>query len=69
MIVDVVVNGGDIGKSLCDGVVKCVVLVNNVKMIVVIYVENCGFDNLYGLFLGVNGIFGVNFILIGIVVV
>jgi len=33
---------------------------NNVKTIVVIYAENRGFDNLYGLFPGANGIPGVN---------
>ena len=33
---------------------------NNIKTIVVIYAENRGFDNLYGLFPGANGVPGVN---------
>ncbi|WP_316898222.1 acid phosphatase [Ralstonia edaphi] len=60
LIADAVANGGDIGKTLRDGVAKRVALANNVKTIVVIYAENRGFDNLYGLFPGANGIPGVN---------
>src|SRR5476649_169192 len=33
---------------------------NNIQTIVVIYAENRGFDNLYGLFPGANGVQGVN---------
>ena len=33
---------------------------NNIQTIVVIYAENRGFDNLYGLFPGANGVPGVN---------
>ncbi|MCT7298220.1 acid phosphatase [Ralstonia sp. CHL-2022] len=60
LIADAIANGGDVGKSLRDGVAKRVALANNVKTIVVIYAENRGFDNLYGLFPGANGIPGVN---------
>lgn len=60
LIADAVANGGDFGKSIRDGVAKRMALTNNVKTIVVIYAENRGFDNLYGLFPGANGIPGVN---------
>ncbi|MDE2202883.1 MAG: acid phosphatase [Burkholderiaceae bacterium] len=59
-IADAVADGGDIGKSIRDGVSKRMALTDNVKTIVVIYAENRGFDNLYGLFPGANGIPGVN---------
>ncbi len=60
LIADAVGNGGDFLKGIRDGVGKRLALVNNVKTIVVIYAENRGFDNLYGLFPGANGIPGVN---------
>lgn len=60
LIADAVASGGDIGKNIRDGVAKRVALTNDVKTIVVIYAENRGFDNLYGLFPGANGIPGVN---------
>ena len=60
LIANAVANGGDIGASIRDGVGKRMALANNVKTIVVIYAENRGFDNLYGLFPGANGIPGVN---------
>ncbi|MHA6891238.1 acid phosphatase [Ralstonia pseudosolanacearum] len=60
LIADAVGNGGDFLKGIRDSVGKHVALVNNVKTIVVIYAENRGFDNLYGLFPGANGVPGVN---------
>ena len=60
LIADAVASGGDINKGIRDGVAKRMALNNNVKTIVVIYAENRGFDNLYGLFPGANGIPGVN---------
>jgi phospholipase C len=54
-----VASGGDIGTAIRDGVTKRVAL-QNIKNVVVIYAENRGFDNLYGLFPGANGIPGVN---------
>jgi acid phosphatase len=39
---------------------KGALALNNIKTIVVIYGENRGFDNLYGLFPGANGVPGVN---------
>jgi acid phosphatase len=54
-----VASGGDIGAAIRDGVTKRVAL-QNIKNVVVIYAENRGFDNLYGLFPGANGIPGVN---------
>ncbi|CAH0447229.1 hypothetical protein LMG10661_03294 [Ralstonia syzygii subsp. syzygii] len=60
LIADSVGNGGDFLKGIRDGVGKRLALVNNVKTIVVIYAENRGFDNLYGLFPGANCIPGVN---------
>ncbi|WP_426400041.1 acid phosphatase [Ralstonia sp. R-29] len=60
LIADAVAGGGDIGQTIRNGVAKRMALANNVKTIVVIYAENRGFDNLYGLFPGANGIPGVN---------
>jgi len=60
LIADAVATGGDINKGIRDGVAKRMALNNNVQTIVVIYAENRGFDNLYGLFPGANGIPGVN---------
>ncbi|CAJ0819569.1 hypothetical protein LMG18101_03991 [Ralstonia flaminis] len=60
LIADAVASGGDINKGIRDGVAKRMALNNNVQTIVVIYAENRGFDNLYGLFPGANGIPGVN---------
>ncbi|MYM91610.1 acid phosphatase [Rugamonas sp. FT82W] len=45
----------DIAAALNSGLA-----LNNIKTIVVIYAENRGFDNLYGLFPGANGVPGVN---------
>ena len=45
----------DIAAALTSGLA-----LNNIKNIVVIYAENRGFDNLYGLFPGANGVPGVN---------
>ena len=45
----------DIATTLSAGLA-----LNNIKNIVVIYAENRGFDNLYGLFPGANGVPGVN---------
>ncbi|CAN7154279.1 acid phosphatase [Duganella sp. LjRoot269] len=45
----------DIAATLTSGLA-----LNNIKNIVVIYAENRGFDNLYGLFPGANGVPGVN---------
>ncbi len=59
LIATAVASGGDIGAAIRDGVTKRLAL-NNIKNIVVIYAENRGFDNLYGLFPGANGIPGVN---------
>jgi acid phosphatase len=41
-------------------VMKGALALSNIKTIVVIYGENRGFDNLYGLFPGANGVPGVN---------
>ncbi|CAJ0694554.1 hypothetical protein R82526_04175 [Ralstonia mannitolilytica] len=60
LIADAVASGGDVGKTIRDSVSKRMALSDNVKTIVVIYAENRGFDNLYGLFPGANGIPGVN---------
>ncbi|WP_296224212.1 acid phosphatase [Ralstonia sp. UBA689] len=60
LIADAVEGGDDVKKGIDDGVSKRMALANNVKTIVVIYAENRGFDNLYGLFPGANGIPGVN---------
>ena len=60
LIADAVASGGDVNKGIRDGVAKRMALNNNVQTIVVIYAENRGFDNLYGLFPGANGIPGVN---------
>ncbi len=59
LIADSVKGGGDIDQALRDGVAKRVAL-DKIKTVVVIYAENRGFDNLYGLFPGANGIPGVN---------
>ncbi|MES2010139.1 MAG: acid phosphatase [Pseudomonadota bacterium] len=59
LIADAVAGGGDLAQALRDGVAKRVAL-DNIKTVVVIYAENRGFDNLYGLFPGANGIPGVN---------
>ncbi len=59
LIATAVASGGDIGAAIRDGVTKRLAL-NNIKNVVVIYAENRGFDNLYGLFPGANGIPGVN---------
>ena len=47
--------GGDVAKAL-----KNRLALDKITNIVVIYAENRGFDNLYGLFPGANGIPGVN---------
>ncbi|MBK4737267.1 acid phosphatase [Noviherbaspirillum pedocola] len=47
--------GGDIGKALRNRLD-----LGQIKNIVVIYAENRGFDNLFGLYPGANGIPGVN---------
>lgn len=60
LIADAVAAGGDIKTGIGNGIGKRMALANNVKTIVVIYAENRGFDNLYGLFPGANGIPGVN---------
>ncbi|MBY4732810.1 acid phosphatase [Cupriavidus pauculus] len=59
LIATAVASGGDIGAAIRDGVTKRLAL-NNIQNVVVIYAENRGFDNLYGLFPGANGIPGVN---------
>ncbi|WP_420992834.1 acid phosphatase [Cupriavidus sp. 30B13] len=59
LIADAVASGGDVGKAIGDGVTKRLAL-NNIQTVVVIYAENRGFDNLYGLFPGANGVPGVN---------
>ncbi|MGO4306221.1 acid phosphatase [Cupriavidus sp. RAF12] len=59
LIADAVAAGGDIGAAIRDGVTKRLAL-NAIKTVVVIYAENRGFDNLYGLYPGANGIPGVN---------
>ena len=48
-------SGGDVAKALKNRLV-----LDKITNIVVIYAENRGFDNLYGLFPGANGIPGVN---------
>jgi acid phosphatase len=48
-------SGGDLGKAL-----KNRLALGRIANIVVIYAENRGFDNLYGLFPGADGIPGVN---------
>ncbi|MGN6651298.1 acid phosphatase [Trinickia sp.] len=60
LIADTVADGGDIKKALGNGIGKRMALAKNVQTIVVIYAENRGFDNLYGLFPGANGVPGVN---------
>ncbi len=45
----------DVAAALTTGLA-----LNNIQNIVVIYAENRGFDNLYGLFPGANGVPGVN---------
>jgi len=67
LIADAVASGGDIGAAIKDGVTKRLAL-NNIQTVVVIYAENRGFDNLYGLFPGANGIPGVNPTAVGSVV-
>jgi len=59
LIATAVASGGDIGAAIRDGVTKRIAL-QNIKTVVVIYAENRGFDNLYGLYPGANGIPGVN---------
>lgn len=59
LIASAVASGGDTGAAIRDGVAKRLAL-NNIKTVVVIYAENRGFDNLYGLFPGANGVPGVN---------
>lgn len=46
---------GDVAGAISAGAA-----LGNIKNIVVIYAENRGFDNLYGLFPGANGVPGVN---------
>jgi len=46
---------GDLGKALANRLA-----LDQIQNVVVIYAENRGFDNLYGLFPGANGIPGVN---------
>ena len=45
----------DLGQALAGALAM-----NNIQNVVVIFAENRGFDNLYGLFPGANGIPGVN---------
>jgi len=59
LIANAVAAGGDIATAIKNGVAQRVAM-NNIKTVVVIYAENRGFDNLYGLFPGANGIPGVN---------
>jgi len=62
IIADARASGGAAGgilQALRDAVERRVKL-DNIKTVVVIYAENRGFDNLYGLFPGANGIPGVN---------
>lgn len=59
LIAESVANGGDIGQDVRERVAKRLAL-QNIKTVVVIYAENRGFDNLYGLFPGANGVPGVN---------
>jgi len=59
LIADAVADGGDIDEGVRNGVKKRLAL-QNIKNVVVIYAENRGFDNLYGLFPGANGVPGVN---------
>lgn len=56
-IAAVVAQGGnvDLGQALGSALAM-----NNIQNVVVIFAENRGFDNLYGLFPGANGIPGVN---------
>lgn len=57
LIADAKANGGtDALRNAVQNRVK----LDNIKTVVVIYAENRGFDNLYGLFPGANGIPGVN---------
>ena len=55
--------GGDVNKALRNRLA-----LEKIKTVVVIYAENRGFDNLYGLFPGANGIPGVNPTAVGTVV-
>ncbi|RDK09673.1 acid phosphatase [Cupriavidus lacunae] len=59
LIADTVADGGDINQGMRDRVAKRLAL-QKIKTVVVIYAENRGFDNLYGLFPGANGVPGVN---------
>jgi len=52
-----------LGLSVCGGNASAASddsVVRNIDTVVVIYAENRGFDNLYGLFPGANGVPGVN---------
>ncbi|GCB04269.1 acid phosphatase [Ralstonia sp. SET104] len=60
LIADAKANDADFNKGLRERVRNHQLLAKNVKNIVVIYAENRGFDNLYGLFPGANGVPGVN---------
>ncbi|WP_454766618.1 acid phosphatase [Cupriavidus campinensis] len=59
MIADAVAAGGDISVAVRDAVAKRIAM-QRIKNVVVIYAENRGFDNLYGLFPGADGVPGVN---------
>jgi acid phosphatase len=59
LIADAQAAGGDTLAAVQSSVAKRAAM-NNIKTVVVIYAENRGFDNLYGLFPGANGIPGVN---------
>ncbi|WP_432261086.1 acid phosphatase [Cupriavidus sp. TMH.W2] len=59
LIADTVADGGDINQGMRERVAKRLAL-QKIKTVVVIYAENRGFDNLYGLFPGANGVPGVN---------
>lgn len=54
-IATAVAAGGDVTKALTNALA-----LDQIQNVVVIYAENRGFDNLYGLFPGANGIPGVN---------
>lgn len=66
LIANAVAAGGDVAGAIKAGVAQRVAL-NNIRNVVVIYAENRGFDNLYGLFPGANGIPGVNASAVGTV--
>ena len=51
---------GDLPKALCSHLALDIDLKKQIDTVVVIYAENRGFDNLYGLFPGADGVPGVN---------